>query len=68
MNIETQKTQASLQKQINLMHKYIEGLQKSNDDRKFFTKKADRFIKMLLRENRTTVDELKLYFTPKPIK
>lgn len=63
------KTRSKFQKRLNNLHDVIAKLTRALEKRKGYTVNADRFVRMLLKEGRTTKEELSKYFKPiKPVK
>jgi polyhydroxyalkanoate synthesis regulator phasin len=60
---------SKLHKKNNRLHKMLDEMTRSVEKRKIYTQNADRFIRMLLQEGRTTKEELNQFFKPiKPTK
>jgi len=58
------KTRANLQHQIRALHNEINSLQLTLANRKQYSRNSNKFVKMLLNEGRTNIEELSKYFTP----
>jgi hypothetical protein len=58
------KTRSKLQKKLNNVRNVNAKLTLALEKRKKYTVNADRFIRMLLHEGRTTTEELQEYFKP----
>lgn len=58
------KTKSKLDKKLNNLRSVIVKLTRALEKRKGYTVNADRFVRMLLHEGRTTTEELKEYFKP----